>query len=54
MDKRNTLTISIGHLLVGGMLLSASVAQAASGSAHQRLSTLMQMPLLFSCKRGEL
>ena len=32
MDKRNTLTISVGRLLVGGMLFSASVAQAASGS----------------------
>ena len=32
MDKRNTLTIWVGCSLLGAMLLSAGVAQAASGS----------------------
>ncbi len=32
MDKRNTLTIWVGRSLLGAMLLSASVAQAASKS----------------------
>ena len=32
MDKRNTLTIWVERSLLGAMLLSAGVAQAASGS----------------------